>query len=184
MIILMGIVGAGKGTQAKLLADHSGYEPISTGELLRKYATEEQHRRMLAGELLADEEIIAMVDKVLDEVEDPSKCMLDGFPRSVRQTEWLLEQLEDSRFDLTAVIQLRVSEEVVRERMMHRGRPDDTPETITKRFQEYHTVTEPVLEYLRQHGVNVYDVDGDQEPEAVHQDVRRALELAKTEKAA
>lgn len=184
MIILMGIVGAGKGTQAKLLADHTGYEPISTGELLRKYATEDQHRRMLAGELLGDEEIIAMVDKVLDEVEDPSKCMLDGFPRSVSQTEWLLEQLEQGRFELTAFIHLIVSEEVVRERMMHRGRPDDTPETITKRFLEYHTVTEPVLAYLEQRDVKVYDVDGDQEPEAVHQDVCRALDLAKSEKVA
>lgn len=181
MIILMGIVGAGKGTQAKLLADHSGYEPISTGELLRKYATEEQHRRMLAGELLGDDEIIEMVDKVLDEVDDPGKCMLDGFPRSVRQTEWLLDQVEKGRFSLTAIIHLLVSEEVVRERMLNRGRPDDTPETITKRFQEYHTVTEPVLEYLKDRGVKVYDVDGDQEPEAVHEDVVRALERAKVE---
>lgn len=184
MIILMGIVGAGKGTQAKLLADHSGYEPISTGELLRKYASEDQHRRMLAGELLGDEEIIAMVDKVLDEVKDPSRCMLDGFPRSVRQTEWLLGEFEKGRFDLTAFLHLIVSEEVVRERMLNRGRPDDTPETITKRFQEYHTVTEPVLEYLKQRGTKVYDVDGDQEPEAVHQDVCRVLELAKLEKVA
>lgn len=181
MIILMGIVGAGKGTQAKLLAEHSGYKPISTGELLRKYATEEQHRRMLAGELLGDDEIIAMVDKVLDEVEDPGKCMLDGFPRSVAQTEWLLDQAERGRFGLTAIIHLLVSEEVVRERMLNRGRPDDTPETITKRFHEYHTITEPVLEYLKGRGVKVYDVDGDQEPEAVHEDVVRALERAKVE---
>lgn len=178
MIILMGIVGAGKGTQAKLLAEHSGYQAVSTGELLRTYATEEQHRRMLAGELLGDEEIIDMVDTVLDEVQDPGKCMLDGFPRSVRQTEWLLEQIRQNRFDLTAIIHLIVSEEVVRERMLNRGRPDDTPETIVRRFQEYHTITEPVLEYLRQHGVPVYDVNGDQDPEAVHEDVRRALDQA------
>lgn len=181
MIILMGIVGAGKGTQAKLLADRYDYQAISTGELLRKYATEDQHRRMLAGELLGDEEIIDMVDKVLSEVENPDKCMLDGFPRSVQQTKWLLEQEEGDRFSLTAIIHLIVSEEVVRERMLSRGRPDDTPEAITKRFQEYRTITEPVLEYLKERGVKVYDVDGDQEPGAVHEDVCRALERAKVE---
>jgi adenylate kinase family enzyme len=70
----------------------------------------------------------------------------------------------------------------VRERVLKRGRPDDTPETISKRFQEYYAITEPVLEYLKQQGAKVYDVNGDQEPETVHQDVRRALERAKLER--
>lgn len=178
MIIMMGIVGAGKGTQAHLLAEHAGYEAISTGELLRKFATPEQHKRMLAGELLADDEIIDMVDQVLDTVKDPSKCLLDGFPRSVRQTEWLLEQVAKGRIDLTAIIHLLVSEEVVRERMLNRGRPDDTPGTISRRFKEYHTITEPILDYLARKHVPVQEVDGDQDPEAVHQDVCKALEAA------
>lgn len=174
----MGIVGAGKGTQAKLLAEHSGYEAISTGELLRKYATEEQQQRMLKGELLDDDEIIDMVDKVLDQADNPSKCLLDGFPRSVKQSKWVFEQIRKKRFELTAIINLVVSEDVVRKRMLARGRPDDTEESIVKRFQEYHTVTEPILEYLRNH-VRVFDVNGDQEPEAVHEDVIAALKQAR-----
>ncbi|HUC89919.1 MAG TPA: nucleoside monophosphate kinase [Patescibacteria group bacterium] len=178
MIILMGIVGAGKGTQAQMLADHSGFKAISTGDLLRKYATEEQHRRMLAGELLDDDEIIEMVDKVLTNEEDPAKCLLDGFPRSVKQTKWLMEQIRLGRFKLTEILHLIVSEDIVRKRMLARGRPDDTEETIAKRFQEYHSITEPILEYMEQQKIKVVDIDGDQEPEAVHRDVVRAIEQA------
>ncbi len=178
MIILMGIVGAGKGTQAQMLAEHSGFQAISTGDLLRKYATEEQHRRMLAGELLDDDEIIDMVDQVLTNAKDPAKCLLDGFPRSVKQTQWLLDQIKSGRFKLTEIIHLIVSEEVVRKRMLARGRPDDTEQTISRRFQEYHNITEPILEYMEQQNIKVVDIDGDQEPEAVHRDVVRAIEQA------
>lgn len=135
---------------------------------------------MVAGELLGDDEIIDMVDQVLDHVEDPGKCLLDGFPRSVRQTKWLLEQVNKGRFDLTAIINLTVSEDVVRKRMLARGRPDDTEESITRRFKEYHTITEPILDYLERQNIMVYNIDGDKDPEAVNQDVIKALAQAQT----
>src|SRR4051812_30462025 len=103
MIILMGLAGAGKGTQAKLLADDYGYQTISTGELLRAYATDEQRARMLAGELLNDDEIIAMVDRQLEMIDDIKMTLLDGFPRSVAQTAWVLDQVRQGRFPLTAI---------------------------------------------------------------------------------
>lgn len=174
----MGIVGAGKGTQAQMLADYCNFRAISTGELLRQYATEDQRRRMLAGELLGDDEIIEMVDKVLHQVDDPNKCLLDGFPRSVEQTKWLMDQIKSGRVKLTEVLHLVVSEEVVRERMLKRGRSDDNEETIAKRFQEYHNITEPILDYMKRQGIQVVDINGDQDRESVHRDVVSAIDKA------
>lgn len=175
MIILMGLVGAGKGTQATFLAERYGYRVISTGELLRQYATEEQHARMLAGELLGDNEIIEMVDKVLDTAADIQKCLLDGFPRSVQQTSWLLDQAASGRFRISAFINIAVTEEVVRHRLLGRGRSDDNEATIAKRFEEYRNITSPIFSYLDGQGVTVYHVDGDQEPEAVHKAIVEVL---------
>lgn len=175
MIILMGMAGAGKGTQAKMLVDRDNYSLISTGDLLRTYATEDQHRRMLEGVLLRDDEIFEMIGKALDKVPDLSKCVLDGTPRSIPQADWLLAQAGAGRFAITAVIHINVSEEVVRERLAGRGRADDTEAGMTKRFEEYRNNTLPILKYLQDRGVQVHEVNGDQDPAAVHDEILTCL---------
>ncbi len=171
MIILMGLAGAGKGTQAKMLVEKYGYSLISTGDLLRTYASDEQKQRMLQGVLLRDDEIYDMIGKALDAVPDTSKCIIDGTPRSIPQADWLLAQAAQGRFTIDAVVHLEISEDVVRRRLLDRARPDDTDAGISKRFEEYHRATQPILEYLAQKGIPVYNVDGDQAPEAVHADI-------------
>lgn len=89
MIILMGIAGAGKGTQAKMLVDRDNYSIVATGDTFRKFATEEQRSRMLQGLLLQDEDIYEMLTKAFDAVPDLEKCILDGAPRSITQADWL-----------------------------------------------------------------------------------------------
>ena len=172
----MGIAGAGKGTQAKMLVEKDNYSLVSTGDLLRTYATEDQHRRMLEGVLLRDEEIFEMIGKALDKVPDLSKCVLDGTPRSIPQAEWLLQQAKQGRFDIKAVVHINVDEDIVRQRLVGRGRSDDTDAGITKRFEEYRNNTLPILDYLEQHGIKVYDVDGNQEPATVHQEIVKCIE--------
>lgn len=175
MIVLMGIAGSGKGTQGKRLAEAYGLAYLSTGEMLRAHATPEQHERMLAGELLDDQEIIAMVDTVLTGMPDPNHCLFDGFPRSARQTEWLLEQVSNGRIHMPTILQLNVSKEEVKQRLLLRGRSDDTPETIERRFDEYDRVTVPILDYLKLHEVPVYSVDAAQPPEQVYQAITAQL---------
>lgn len=176
MIILMGLAGAGKGTQAKMLVEENGYSLISTGDLLREYATEDQKRRMHQGVLLEDAEIYEMIGKALDRVPDLTKCLIDGTPRSVPQADWLLEQVEAGRFTIDAVLHLEIAEDVVRQRLLERGRTDDTEESIAKRFAEYHRATEPILDYLKNKGIPVFRINGDQAPEAVHADIVAALQ--------
>lgn len=168
MIILMGVAGAGKSMQGRLLADEYGYAWISTGEIFRVLITGKRRQEMLRGKLLSDDEVIKVMDKVLELIDTSQQFVLDGFPRSVVQAEWLSRQLENGRFKLTAVIHLTASEEVVRQRLMQRGRQDDTEEAIAERFNEYHTVTLPIIDHLREQGIPVYDVDAAQDPRAVH----------------
>lgn len=176
MIIIMGLAGAGKGTQAKLLVDKDGYALVSTGDVLRSFASEDQKKRMLSGVLLSDEEIFDLIGKAIREVPDLKKCLIDGTPRSIPQADWLLEQADKQGFTIDAVLHLEIKEDVVRKRLLERGRTDDTEASITKRFQEYYRATQPLLDYLKQKNIPVYSINGDQTEEAVHHDIVAALE--------
>lgn len=168
MIILTGVAGAGKSMQGKILADEHGYAWISTGEILRVLVTGKRRQEMLQGKLLNDDEMITILDKVFELIDPKQEFVLDGFPRTIFQADWLLEQVQAGRFDLTAVVNLSASEDVVRERLMARGRRDDTEEAIAERFREYRAVTLPILAHFRQENISVCDIDASQEPRAVH----------------
>jgi len=168
MIILTGVAGAGKSMQGKILADEHGYAWISTGEILRVLVTGKRRHEMLQGKLLSDDEMINLMDKVLELIDTQQEFVLDGFPRTVPQADWLLEQVNNGRFSLSAVIHLAASEEVVRARLLERGRQDDTEEAIAKRFSEYREVTLPIIEYLRKEGAKVCDIDAAADPRIVH----------------
>jgi adenylate kinase len=168
MIILTGVAGAGKSMQGKMFADEHGYAWISTGEILRVLVTGKRRHQMLEGKLLSDDEVITILDTVLNLIDSDQEFVLDGFPRTTVQTNWLLEQIHKGRFSLTAVVNLDASEEVVKSRLMNRGRQDDTEEAIKKRFEEYQTVTLPILEHLRQEGVQVFNINASQAPRTVH----------------
>ncbi len=171
MILLMGIAGSGKGTQGKLLAEAHGYHVLSTGELLRSYGSEEQHERMHKGELISDEEVTAMLDTALNNLEDQNKTILDGYPRSVAQSKWLLSQAADGRFDIQFVLHLEASREAVKARIHNRARADDHDAAIEARFKEYELATVPILNYYRKHDIEVIEVDGERPIEVVHQDI-------------
>lgn len=171
MILLMGIAGSGKGTQGKMLADKHRFHLISMGEVLRMYVTGKQRERMLAGGLLDDQEIIQIVDNVLKSLSDEEEVIMDGFPRTVPQAEWLLEQVKQGRFGLKAAFHLVASREAVKKRLINRARIDDVEAAIEERFNEYQRSTEPVLAWLKDHGVNVLDIDAERSPEDVNADI-------------
>lgn len=177
MILLMGLPGSGKGTQGKMLADINGMHLFSTGDLSRMYVTGERRRRMLAGELLDDGEVIAMLDRALQSISDNDDCLLDGFPRTVSQAEWLVEQAESGRFDLNHVVYLEVSHDAVMSRLKARGRLDDTEQVIEARFKEYERSTRPVVEWLAKRGVPILQIDGERSTDVVHRDIVSKLHL-------
>jgi adenylate kinase len=176
MILLMGIAGSGKGTQGKMLADRYGLHLISMGDVLRMYVTGAQRKRMLAGDLLDDDEIIAIVDKVLASITNKALIILDGFPRTIPQAEWLLKQVKRGRFGLDLAIHLRASHDAVRARLLDRGRIDDTAAAIEARFKEYTKSTVPLIDWLRQHGVQVVDVNAERSVETVQKELVNYLD--------
>ena len=171
MILLMGIAGSGKGTQGKMLADTRGFHLISMGEVLRMYVTGEQREKMLAGGLLDNQEIIELVDQVLKSLPDDKEVLMDGFPRTIRQAEWLLEQVKKDRFKLSAAFHLVASQKAVKERLVKRARIDDVEGAIEKRFEEYRRSTEPIIKWLSEHDIQVTDINAERSPEAVNTDI-------------
>lgn len=175
MILLMGTAGAGKSIQGHQLADQYGYAYISTGEILRVLITGKRRKEMLEGKLLSDAEVIKVVDKILELIDTNEQFILDGFPRTQPQVDWMMEQHKAGRFALPKVINLEVTEEVIRGRLQKRGRLDDNNEAISYRYEQYQAVTRPLLTYMHDKGVEVFDIDADRDPGAVHRDILRAL---------
>lgn len=180
MILLMGIAGSGKGTQGKLLAATQGYHVLSTGELLRSYGSEEQIARIQTGQLTSDEEVTALLDTALINLEDQNKTILDGYPRSVTQSKWLLGQAASGRFTIQYVLHLQASRAAVKARMQTRARADDHDDAIEFRFNEYEQTTVPILAYYREHGIEVIEVNGEQPIEDVHTQII-AIDVAHAE---
>lgn len=161
-IVLFGGPGSGKGTQSARLIDNYGLYHISTGELLRdhiKRGTEigkQANERISQGQLIPDELMISIIEKVLDEeAKDKRGVIFDGFPRTIPQAEALADLLKSRGSDVHAVVGLEVPDDELVRRMLHRreetGRADDNPETIRKRLDVYHTQTQPLREhYIKQ----------------------------------
>lgn len=177
MILLMGIAGSGKGTQGTMLADEYGFHLVSMGDVLRMYITGKQRERMLAGELLDDKEIIDIIDRLLATVINGNEIILDGFPRTIPQAEWLLEQAKKGRFKLDLALHLVASKEAVRDRLIKRARLDDTEAVINERFSEYERSTMPLIDWLNDHGVTVANIKAEQAVEDVNSEIIKVLRL-------
>jgi adenylate kinase len=171
----MGVAGAGKSVQGRWLADEFGYSWLSTGEFLRMLISGEQRKEMLSGKLLSDKQIITLVHKIFTVVDTKEEFVLDGFPRTTAQADWLLSQVKHGQLHVTAVINLKASKEAVKERLLKRGRQDDTEEAIEARFQEYEQSVLPILEHFKAAGVPIHDINGEQPVEMVHADIVKAL---------
>jgi adenylate kinase len=178
MIIFMGVAGSGKSLQGKRLADEMGLPWLSTGEFLRMLISGEKRKDMLKGYLLNDQEIIDLVQKILAIINKNEEFVLDGFPRTSAQADWLLNQVKHGQLKISAVIHLKASEAAVEKRLLSRGRQDDTKEAIDERFREYEESVRPILEHFIEAGVNVVDVDGEQDVDVVHDQIKQAVQTA------
>lgn len=171
MILIMGIAGSGKGTQSQLLAEKDGYHLMTMGDVLRQNASDSQRQKMQAGELLDDQDIIEVVERVLNDFPEKDKVLLDGFPRTLAQAEWLVKEVEKGRFSLKSAIHLVASREAVKARLIDRARTDDVDGAIEQRFDEYEKSTAPIIDWLRQHNIDVYDVDAERSIDEIHEDI-------------
>lgn len=177
-VLIVGPQGAGKGTQSTLLAENLGVPHISTGDLFRLNIGHGTELGLAAkqysdnGELVPDEITSAMVAARLEENDTHDGWILDGFPRNLTQGKWLSELLDSRDAALTSVIVIDAPDDILQERMMARGRADDTPDTIARRLSIYHAETVPLLEF---YGELVIEVDGVGEIHEVQQRILKAL---------
>ena len=152
-VVLLGPPGAGKGTQAQKLAEKLEIPQISTGELFRHNINNgtklglEAKRYLDAGDLVPSELTNQLVDDRLNDPDTASGFILDGYPRSLEQAKALHEMLGRRGTDIDAVLELRVSQDGLRQRLKARGRADDTDAVILNRMKVYRDETVPLLEY-------------------------------------
>lgn len=174
MILIMGLAGSGKGTQGKLLADKLGYKYLSTGEFLREYITEERRKQMAAGHLIDDEEMIGIIKDFLNKSSDDN-CILDGFPRSRAQAEWLISEHNKKAINIEALIYISVPKAELIRRLLLRGRHDDNEPAIRKRFEEYSKSTSPIINNYKSQGVKIIEVDGEGPIEDIQSEILQSL---------
>ena len=168
-LLFLGPPGAGKGTQAAMLARALGVAHVSTGDMLRQAVAEgtalgkRAESIMAAGDLVPDDLVVAMVAERLAKRDAECGYLLDGFPRNVPQAEALSAALGDGALEM--VLLLDVDEEELVRRLLGRaaqqGRTDDNEETIRRRLDVYRRETEPLADYYPRQGVAVVEVHGD-----------------------
>src|SRR5689334_5860481 len=189
-LILLGPPGAGKGTQAQRLVTKHGIVQLSTGDMLRAAVAAgtpvglQAKEVMASGGLVSDEIVISIISDRLDQPDMKKGFILDGFPRTVPQAAALDELLKKKHIKLDAVVELRVNESALLQRvetrvaeMRARGeevRIDDTPEVLAKRLAQYRSLTEPLIHYYSERR-KLLTVDGMMTIEQVTREINRIL---------
>lgn len=167
-LIFLGPPGAGKGTQAKFLADKHGIPQLSTGDMLRAAVANETEvgKRakavMDSGQLVSDDIVNQIVSERIDAADCAGGFILDGYPRTVPQAKALAKMLAEKGTRLDAVVELKVDEAALVRRMENRVaetvaaggsvRSDDNPEAFRKRLVEYREKTAPLSAYYAETG--------------------------------
>ncbi len=209
-MLLIGAPGVGKGTQAQLLMAEFGIPQISTGDLLRAHRRDRTALGMMAEDLMAqgkfvpDDLVNEIVAERLTQPDTEHGYILDGFPRTLNQAEWLDTKLVAYLLPVVAV-SISVPEDVLLKRITGRRisktgiiyntytnppkveghcdvdgspleqRTDDTEAVFDERMKAFHSKTAAVIEYYRSHGNRFAEVNGDQPVEAVTHEIRKAL---------
>ncbi len=162
-LLFIGPPGAGKGTQAGKVAGRLGVPHISTGEMFRDHVSrgtdlgKKVEAIMAAGDYVPDEVTVAMLSERIAQDDAAGGFILDGFPRTVAQVDSLDRLLGDEGLDRVVVFE--VDEDELTDRLLARGRTDDTEETIRNRFKVYLEQTQPLIDIYDDRHLTV-TVDG------------------------
>lgn len=192
-IIFIGPQGSGKGTQITKLIEHlkkhdpaHGVVEIQTGKGFRDLAVGGSYTALRVKNLLDHGKMIpdfltqsVVVGQLIDNLTDTSHIIMDGFPRNKAQAQFVDDLLAFYLREDLHIVYLDTPEDVVRKRMLERGRDDDTEASIDERLRLYREVTEPLIAHYKNHPhANMVVVDGAGTIDAVHEAILAGLELA------
>lgn len=170
MIIFFGPTGAGKSMQGQMLAVRQGWKWLSTGEMLRDSSDPEVIEVLKSGELVSDELTYEVFDQAVKDARDNNfpRIIVDGFPRTKDQAEWLSGHLAETGEKIELVVVLEVPEAEIMRRLELRSRMEDTPETIARRMTIYRQKMYPVLGIFAEQGIKIVHLDGTGSAGEVH----------------
>jgi adenylate kinase len=179
-LIFLGPPGAGKGTQAQMIAADCDVPHISTGDILRSAVADntdlgkKAQQYMSAGELVPDDLMLDLIRERLGQDDAQAGWVLDGFPRNVPQAEFLGKLLEQIAQPADFVVNLDVTDEVIVARLQKRGRADDEEAVIRHRLEVYREQTEPLIDFYRNRQ-QLISVNGNQAMEAVYASLKQVI---------
>lgn len=181
-LIILGPPGSGKGTQAKLLAEHFHLTHISSGQLLRQAVDQDPQKGpeikhyLDSGQLVPFDTVIDLITQKIKS--SPQGFILDGTPRNLAQAEHMDWFFAQNHISIDHVIYLDLPDSEISSRILHRAevenRTDDTPEVIKKRLEIYHHDTQPVIDFYRKKS-NFISVDGTPDIKTITQSILKKL---------
>ena len=162
MILFFGPTGAGKSMQGQMLAVREGWKWLSTGEMLRASKDPAVIDVLKSGDLVSDDLTYEVFNEAVQDAKTKqfANIIVDGFPRTKAQADWLGEYLEANNETIDVVVVFEVPEAEIMRRLETRGRMEDTPETIAKRMTIYRQKMYPVLGSFAEQGIRIIHLDG------------------------
>ena len=182
--LIFGSPGAGKGTQAELLAERYGLKHLSSGDILRQELRKGELGKQIkayqdAGALVPDKLIIAMMEKAMVKASKSKGLILDGYPRNITQAKRLNSFFKQNKITLNGVLNLKLSEAEAIQRLIKRGRTsgrsDDNPKTIKARLRIYRDQTKPILAYYKSQK-KLINIDGRPEISTIAKEIKKIVD--------
>lgn len=176
MVIIFGPAGSGKSVQGQMLAEKLGWRWLSMGQLLRDSSDAEINKIILAGGLVSSRKTNEIIQKAIDINSNTENVILDGYPRTLDQAEWLVKNQPLYKKSIGVVIVLELDRSEIIKRLALRGRADDTPEVIDERLSLYKKEIHPILNYFTENNISISHIDGLGTTDQVHERIIRELE--------